>query len=132
MEFTVLTIFPESFEWMLKTSLLGKAIQKGIIKINIVNIRDFSEDKHKRVDDTPYGGGSGMVMKIEPLVKAIESTTTGYKIFLSPKGKRLNQNILKQLSQTQKHLILICGRYEGIDARIPSYLPQIKIRCFWV
>lgn len=124
MKFTILTLFPEIFEGFLKTSLLGKAIKEGKIGVSLVNIRDFSQDKHRKVDDTPYGGGSGMVIKIEPVVRALESIGEGYKILLTPKGYLLTQTKLLELSQKQTHLILICGRYEGIDERISFFIDE--------
>ena len=123
MKFTILTIFPEIFEGFLKTSLLGKAIKEGKIEIELVNIRNFTRDKHRKVDDTPYGGGSGMVMMVEPIVLALESIPQGYKILLTPRGELLNQNKLYQLKR-HEHIILICGRYEGIDERITHFIDE--------
>ena len=118
MQFDVLTLFPEMFE-PIKQSILGKAIEKEKIKLKLVNIRDFSKDKHKKVDDTPYGGGAGMVMKPDVVYAAYKSV---YKenakvIYLSPQGKTLNQKKVEELSK-EKHLILLCGHYEGIDQRV--------------
>lgn len=117
----VLTIFPEYFTIPLQASLLGKAIKEGIIKVNVHNIRDFAKDRHKTVDDTPYGGGPGMVMKCEPIFEAVESlrgeNSLEHVILLSPAGQVLTQNKVKELSQL-KDFVLICGRYEGIDERI--------------
>ncbi|NPA39283.1 MAG: tRNA (guanosine(37)-N1)-methyltransferase TrmD [Thermodesulfobacteria bacterium] len=121
MKFSVITIFPEYFESPLKVGLLGKAIQKGLIEVEVLNLRDFAEGKHRVVDDEPYGGGEGMVFKPEPLAKAIESIKKASKnawvINLSPQGDLLNQELVERLSK-KKHLVLICGRYEGIDERI--------------
>ena len=118
MLFSILTLFPEMFEGM-EYSIIGKAIEKKIIDINLVNIRDFSKDKHKKVDDTPYGGGAGMVMKPDVVYDAYLSVKDekAKVIYLSPKGKTLNQEKVKELSK-EKHIILLCGHYEGIDQRV--------------
>ena len=118
MKFDVLTLFPEMFA-SVKQSVIGKAIEKGLIEINLVNIRDFSKDKHKKVDDTPYGGGAGMVMMPDVVYDAYKSVQTedAKVIYLSPQGKTLNQKKVEELSQ-EKHLILLCGHYEGIDQRV--------------
>lgn len=118
MKFSVLTLFPEMFE-MLNTSIIGRAIEKEIITLEVVNIRDFSKNKHKKVDDTPYGGGAGMVMMPDVVYDAYESVRTENSkvIYLSPQGKTLNQEKVKELSK-EKHLILLCGHYEGIDQRV--------------
>ena len=118
MKFDILTLFPEMFEGI-KYSIIGKAIEKEIIDINIVNIRDFSKDKHKKVDDTPYGGGAGMVMKPDVVYDAYSSIKTDNSkvIYLSPKGKTLNQEKVKELAN-ENHIILLCGHYEGIDQRV--------------
>ncbi len=121
----VLTIFPEYFTIPLQNSLLGKAIQEGIMKVKIHNIRDFAKDKHKTVDDTPYGGGPGMVMKCEPIFDAIDdlkgSNSLEHIILLSPGGKILTQDKVKEMAQW-KDFVLICGRYEGVDERIVENL----------
>ena len=118
MKFDVLTLFPEMFE-PVKQSIIGKAEEKGLIDINLVNIRDFSKDKHKKVDDTPYGGGAGMVMRADVVYDAIQSvkTTNSKVIYLSPQGKTFNQEKVQTLSK-EEHLILLCGHYEGIDQRV--------------
>lgn len=118
MKFDVLTLFPEMFT-PLKESIIGKAVEDKKIELNLINIRDFSKDKHKKVDDTPYGGGAGMVMKADVVYDAYESVREeGAKvIFLSPQGKTLNQNKVRKLAK-EKHLILLCGHYEGIDQRV--------------
>ncbi len=130
MRFYILTIFPEFFESPLKIGLIKKAQEKGLIKINIYNLRDFTEDKHKVVDDKPYGGGEGMVFKPEPLYKALYSIKKldpkTKVIYLSPQGKLLNQRIAKELSQ-EESLLLICGRYEGIDERIRQHFIDEEI-----
>jgi len=118
MKINILTLFPEMFE-PLKTSIIGRAFEKKLIDLNIVNIRDFSKDKHKKVDDTPYGGGAGMVMKPDVVYDAYKSleTKNTKTIYLSPQGKTLNQEKVKALSQ-EENLILLCGHYEGIDQRV--------------
>ncbi len=119
MRFDVLTLFPEMFE-PLKISIIGKAVQNGLLEINLINIRDFSKDKHKKVDDTPYGGGAGMVMMPEVVYDAynsIQNKEQAKVIYLSPQGKNLNQKKVIDLSK-EKHIILLCGHYEGIDQRV--------------
>ena len=118
MKFDVLTLFPEMFE-PLKQSIIKRATESEIININLVNIRDFSENKHNKVDDTPYGGGAGMLMKPDVVDRAYESVKSEKSkvIYLSPQGRTLNQKIVKELSK-EEHLILLCGHYEGIDQRV--------------
>ena len=118
MKFDVLTLFPEMFN-CLNESILGRAIEKDLININLINIRDFSKDKHKKVDDTPYGGGAGMVIKPDVVYDAYQSVKdeNAKVIYMSPQGKVLNQEKVKSLSKEQ-HLILLCGHYEGIDQRV--------------
>ena len=118
MKFDILTLFPEMFD-SIKYSIIGKAIEKELIDINIINIRDFSKDKHKKVDDTPYGGGAGMVMKPDVVYDAYQSVKSDNAkvIYLSPKGKTLNQEKVKELAK-ENHIILLCGHYEGIDQRV--------------
>jgi tRNA (guanine37-N1)-methyltransferase len=121
MKFDILTLFPNMFSSPLQESILGKAVEKGLIQIQTVNIRDFAQDKHRVVDDAPYGGGQGMVMKVEPIARAIEfakaQNRSASTIYLTPQGKPLHQDLARRLS-TQSHLILLCGRYEGVDERV--------------
>lgn len=119
MRIDILTLFPTMLEEVFSYSIIGRAVKNKLIELNYINIRDFSEDKHKRVDDYPFGGGPGMVMKPEPIYKAIESVkkTNSRIIYLTPKGKVYNQSLAKELSKEQ-HLVLLCGHYEGIDNRI--------------
>lgn len=118
MQFDVLTLFPEMFE-ILNESIIGRAKQKGLININLINIRDFSKDKHKKVDDTPYGGGAGMVLMPDVVYDAYKSIKDDKArlIYMSPQGKKLSQDKVEELSK-QEHLILLCGHYEGIDQRV--------------
>jgi tRNA (guanine37-N1)-methyltransferase len=119
MRIDVLTLFPELFHVFKKWSIVGRTIEKNIFSLNMVDIRDFSEDKHKRVDDYPFGGGPGMVMRPEPIYDAISHVKTkdSLVIYLSPQGKTYNQELANSLSK-ENHLILLCGHYEGIDNRI--------------
>lgn len=118
MKFDVLTLFPEMFE-ILNQSIIGKAIGKDLIDIHLINIRDFSKDKHKKVDDTPYGGGAGMVIKPDVVYDAYKSIKdkNAKVIYMSPQGKPLNQRKVEELSK-ENHLIILCGHYEGIDQRV--------------
>ena len=118
MKFDVLTLFPEMFG-ILNQSIIGKAIEKELIDINLINIRDFSKDKHKKVDDTPYGGGAGMVMKPDVVYDAYKSIEdrNAKVIYMSPQGKTLNQKKVEELAK-EGHLIILCGHYEGIDQRV--------------
>ena len=118
MKIDILTLFPEMFE-PLKQSILGRAIENNLIEINLINIRDFSKDKHKKVDNTPYGGGAGMVIRADVVYDAFKTlkSTNAKTIFLSPQGSTLNQNKVQELSN-EEHLILLCGHYEGIDQRV--------------
>ncbi len=118
MKIDILTLFPEAFS-PLKTSILARAEESGILEINLVNIRDFSKDKHKKCDDYPFGGGAGMLMTVQPLFDAINSVyEAGAKIiFPSPVGMTFNVKKAEQLSKCQ-HLIFVCGHYEGVDERL--------------
>ena len=118
MQFDVLTLFPEMFE-ILNESIIGKAKEKGLINVNLINIRDFSKNKHNKVDDTPYGGGAGMVLMPDVVYDAYKSlkTENAKVIYMSPQGQKLDQKKVEELSK-QEHLILLCGHYEGIDQRV--------------
>ena len=119
MQFDVLTLFPEMFE-ILNESIIGRAKEKGLINVNLINIRDFSKDKHKKVDDTPYGGGAGMVIRPDVVYDAynsVEGRDNAKVIYLSTQGKTLNQEKVESLAK-ENHLILLCGHYEGIDQRV--------------
>ena len=118
MKFDVLTLFPDMFD-VLKQSILGRAQKENLIEVNLINIRDFSKNKHKKVDDTPYGGGAGMIMRSDVVYDAYKSVKDEQAkvIFMSPQGKKLNQKMVETLSK-EKHLIILCGHYEGIDQRV--------------
>ena len=121
MRWTVLTLFPEVFRPPLSASLFGKAVEKGILEVDLVNYRDYAEGRHKVVDDTPCGGGSGMVIKVEPVAQALDELRTKnlgvHVVLLTPQGGLLNQAKVRRLSG-HGHLALLCGRYEGVDERI--------------
>ncbi|GAB4428522.1 MAG: tRNA (guanosine(37)-N1)-methyltransferase TrmD [Anaerolineales bacterium] len=136
MQFEVFTLLPEVFPPYLESSILKRARQNGLLTVNIHNIRDYTHDKHKMTDDTPYGGGGGMVMKPEPVFEAVE-TILGYNphqtpeepapvILLTPQGRVFTQSVASELSQ-HKRIALICGRYEGIDERIREHLATDEI-----
>ena len=118
MKFDVLTLFPEMFVSM-EQSIIGRAMKNQLLEINLTNIRDFSKDKHKKVDDTPYGGGAGMLMKPDVVWDAWNSVKTNKSktIYMSPKGKTLTQKKVESLEK-EEHLIILCGHYEGIDQRV--------------
>lgn len=127
MDFHVLTLFPDMVRQGLNTSIIGRAIKDGHITLNTVNIRDFSINKHNRVDDYPYGGGAGMVIQAEPVYRAWESVAKNSKaikqgkkprcIYLTPQGKVFHQTMVEEFAQ-EEELIFLCGHYEGIDERV--------------
>jgi tRNA (guanine37-N1)-methyltransferase len=130
--FDIITIFPEIFDSYFKESILKRAQQEGKIKIKIHNLRDWTFDRHQTVDDKPYGGGIGMVMKVEPIYRAVcdlkkKAKAKKTKIILfTPRGKKFNQKMAYQLSRLDQ-LILICGRYEGIDERVAKYIADYNL-----
>ncbi|MFA6383435.1 MAG: tRNA (guanosine(37)-N1)-methyltransferase TrmD [Parcubacteria group bacterium] len=145
MDFHIITIFPEIFDSYFSESILKRAQARELINIDIHNLRDYAEDKHKTVDDTPYGGGAGMVLKIEPIHKCIDSIISNFQfpisnkkpktknqklktriILFSAKGKKYTQKDVRRLSKYDS-LIMICGRYEGIDERVAKYLVDEEI-----
>jgi tRNA (guanine37-N1)-methyltransferase len=144
MRFDILTIFPELFEPFLETSLIGKAREAGVLEVNTHNIREHATDKHKTVDDTPYGGGAGMILKIEPIARALDSindqfpisndqsnpndsmTKTRRVVVLSARGKQFDQKKAEEYAKLDQ-LILICGRYEGIDQRVADHLADEEL-----
>ncbi|MDD5382066.1 MAG: tRNA (guanosine(37)-N1)-methyltransferase TrmD [Candidatus Margulisbacteria bacterium] len=121
----ILTLFPEMFQGPLNESLLKKAQSKGLLSLKVTNLRDFTTDKHKTADDTPYGGGAGMVMKVEPIAKAISKVKSQKSkvISLCPTGKLLTQEKIKSLAK-EEHLVLLCGHYEGIDERVRGLVDE--------
>ena len=131
MKIDILTLFPEMMEAALKTSIIGRAEENGLLSINCVQIRDFAFNKHRQVDDYPYGGGQGMVMQAEPIFQAYKSVTEGidYKpktIYMSPQGKTFRQSTAKRLAK-EKHIVLLCGHYEGVDQRILDEIVDMEI-----
>lgn len=128
--FDVLSIFPEMFHSPLNFSLLKKAQEKGLIDIGLHNIRDWAEDKHNMTDDAPYGGGCGMVMKVEPVERALAAVkradVQSLVVLMTPQGKTFNQKIAGEMAE-EKHIIMICGRYEGVDERIREHLADREI-----
>jgi len=131
MNFDIITIFPEIFQAYLNEGIIRRARQKGLIGIDIHNLRDFTDDRHKTVDDYPYGGGSGMVMKPEPFFAAVESlcpdNAARRVIMLSPAGRRFDQNMAEELSQEKKRIFFLCGRYEAIDERVRTGLANDEV-----
>ena len=123
MKIDILTLFPEMFNGFKESSIIKRAINKGLVEINIINFRDYSKLNNKQVDDTPYGGGAGMVLMCDPIVRAIEDlrSNDSLVILLCPQGKIFNQKKVKELSE-YKHLIIICGHYEGFDERIREFV----------
>ncbi len=131
MRFDVLTLFPEMFSGYMTQSLLKLAIERSLVTIELHDIRDWSQDKHKCVDDRPFGGGPGMVLKPEPVVEATEAVlrkadSPGHVILLSPQGKKLDQPLVERLA-THSRLLLLCGRYEGFDQRVSDILQPEEI-----
>ena len=125
MKIDILTLFPNMFDGFLNESIIKRAIDKGLVEINIINFRDYTKDPHNKVDDTPYGGGAGMVLMIEPIYNALMAIKKddSHVILLSPSGKTFDQKKAKALKD-YKHLIIICGHYEGFDARIKNIIDE--------
>lgn len=131
MRFDVLTLFPEMFSGYMTQSLLKLAIERSLVQIYLHNIRNYSRDKHQCVDDRPFGGGPGMVIKPEPTVAAVEEVQTqgtapGHVILLTPQGRQLDQKLVERLA-THQRLLLLCGRYEGFDQRVSDILQPEEI-----
>jgi tRNA (guanine37-N1)-methyltransferase len=126
--YNIVTLFPDFFSTPLRSGLLGKAIDAGNLQVNLTDLRDYSEDKFKRCDDYPYGGGSGMVLKPEPLFKCLkEVVKPKTKVLLtSPGGTKLNQELVKQLA-SEEELCIICGHYEGVDQRVADKLVDLEV-----
>ena len=126
MKFNILTLFPEMFT-PLQESIIGRAEEKGIIEINLINFREYTEDKHRRVDDTPFGGGPGMILQVQPIISAVKANNLqGKFVYMSPRGKVLNEEKARQISSLQEVTIL-CGHYEGIDQRALDELDAEEI-----
>jgi len=136
-KFDIITIFPEIFNSYFSESLISRAIKKKLIKINVHNLRDWTSDKHKTVDDKPFGGGLGMVMKVEPIFKAVTALKSqipnpkskilkSKTILFTPRGKKFNQKTAYQFSRLDQ-LILICGRYEGVDERVAKHIADVEL-----
>lgn len=131
MRFDILTLFPDMIEAVLGDSIIGRARKKGLVDINCVQIRDFAHDKHRQVDDYPYGGGFGMVMQAQPIFEAYQSVTDGldykpYTVYLSPQGKTFRQSTAKRLAK-KSHIVLLCGHYEGVDQRVLDEIADDEI-----
>lgn len=131
MRFDILTLFPQMFEAVLGDSIIGRAREKGIIEVNCVDIRDFTENKHRKVDDYPYSGGGGMLMQAQPVYDAYMSVVNGlsYKpltVYMSPQGKVFDQKTACNLSENE-HIILLCGHYEGIDQRVIDEIVDMEL-----
>jgi tRNA (guanine37-N1)-methyltransferase len=135
MTFHIITLFPEMFEGVFSQSILSRARKEGQIAINFINPRDFCEKKYQSVDDKPYGGGAGMIMRVDILIRALESISAAvkddpdikpkpYSILLAASGKKYNQKIANTL-KTKKQIAIICGRYEGVDARVEKYVDEV-------
>jgi len=137
MTFYILTIFPDSLKSYFNTSILARAQKDKLMSVKFINIRDFTKDKHKTTDDKPYGGGAGMVFKIEPIVRAIDSIISNqiskskFKktkiILLTPSGKQFTQKMAQDFSKKYSDIVLICGRYEGVDARLKKVIRNLKL-----
>lgn len=125
MRFDVLTLFPDFFRSPLESSLIGKAVKRGIVEVRITHVRDYAPGVHRVADDAPYGGGSGMVMRAEPLVAAIEAASEGLpaprRLLLSPRGRRFRQAVAEELAR-EARILLVCGRYEGVDERVRHFV----------
>ncbi len=132
MKFTVLTLFPEMFASFMSESILSRALDKNLIEIQFLNIRDYSKNKHKKVDDIPYGGGAGMLMACQPLFDCIEEAKNKAKkrhlvIYFTPQGKKLTQIKVERFAEKYDEIILLCGHYEGIDQRVIDTLVDLEI-----
>jgi len=131
MRFDILTLFPQMFEGPLRESIVGKAMEAGLVTVAVHNLRDYATDKHHTTDDAPYGGGGGMVMKAEPIFRAVETVLGEERpstrvILLSPQGRLFTQELAWELA-SQRRILLICGRYEGVDERVGQYLVDDEI-----
>jgi len=133
--FDFLTLFPDTIKVWLTTSILGRAHEKGLFTFETVQLREFSENRHRSVDDSPYGGGEGMVLRLEPLVAAVEAIKARHApepvvvVYFSPRGQRIDQSLLKDLSSPEmpRHFLFVCGHYEGIDQRFSDHWVDLEI-----
>ena len=125
MQIDILSLFPEMFVSPFESSIVKRARGKGIVNINLVNLRDFARDRHQQVDDYPYGGGAGMVMKADVIMRAVQAVRKEHSqvIYLSPRGRQLSQALVRELA-VESHLVLLCGHYEGIDERAYTVIDQ--------
>ena len=124
MRIDILTLFPEMFECVLSASMLGRAQANGLIDIRVHNIRDYTDNKHRKADDYPFGGGAGLVMMAQPIYDCMDAVLEGktaHRILMTPRGRTLNQKIARELSE-QDHLVLLCGHYEGVDERVMNII----------
>lgn len=131
MRFDVLTLFPDMFPGYLSQSILNKSIERGLVEIHVHNMRDWATGRHHKIDDTPYGGGPGMVLMVDPVVRCVRDVQSmapqpGTVILLTPQGQRLNQPMVEQLATTQRFVVL-CGRYEGFDQRVIDILQPVEL-----
>lgn len=126
MKITILTLFPEMFDGFMTNSIIKRAIAKGIVTINIANIRDFTKDKYGRVDSAPVGGGSGLIMKCQPIIDCLESVKSdkSHVVLLSPRGETYSQQKAHQYKDQYEDIVIICGHYEGIDERVNKYVDE--------
>lgn len=126
MKINILTLFPEMFNGFLSNSIIARAISKGLVSINLINIRDFTLDKYGRVDTPPVGGGAGLIMKCQPVIDALRSIKEdSYKVLMSPRGRTYNQKIAHELLNLNKDITIICGHFEGLDERINDYVDEL-------
>ncbi len=131
MRFDVLTLFPDIFPGYLSQSILNKSIERGLVEIHVHNMRDWAAGKHNKIDDTPYGGGPGMVLMVEPVVNCVRDVQKmapepGTVMMMTPQGRRLNQPMVEELT-TNKRMIVLCGRYEGFDQRVIDILNPVEV-----
>ena len=126
MNITILTLFPEMFDGFLTNSIIKRAIEKGLVNISIVNIRDYTKDKYGRVDSAPVGGGAGLIMKCQPIIDCLNAVKkdNSHTILLSPRGQKYDQNKAHELLKLHENIILLCGHYEGIDERVNKYVDE--------
>ena len=126
MKITILTLFPEMFDGFMTNSIIKRAIAKGVVTVNIVNIRDYTEDKYGRVDSAPIGGGAGLIMKCQPIIDCLNANKSdkSHVVLLSPRGKTYNQQKSRSFAENFQDIVLICGHYEGVDERVNSYVDE--------